>query len=87
MPLLKVSESSLKVMGCPKQLSHKNTVRIQKPVDKVQTTELELDRNIEQLNANMKRRKGLMDKLEKKTVPPAMKMIDPVTLIREDRDR
>lgn len=85
MPLLKVSEPFLKVVECPRQIHRKNMVNSQKPVARVQTTELELDRSVEQLNANMKRRKGLMDRLEKRTVPPAMKMIDPVTLIREDR--
>ncbi len=86
MPLLKLRDSALKVMECPRQLHHKNVVHSQKPVPRVQTTELEFDKSVEK-NANMKRRECLMDRLEKRTVPPLIKMIDPVPLIREDRER
>ena len=86
MPLLKIRESPLKVMECPRQLHHKNVVHSQRSVPRVQTTELEFDKSVEK-NANMKRRECLIDRLEKRTVPPLIKMIDPVPLIREDRER
>ena len=37
--------------------------------------------------SNLERRRILLDKINKRTIPEAMKSMDDVALIREDRDR
>jgi plasmid stability protein len=37
--------------------------------------------------SNKSRRAGLLQEIEKKSVPETLKQFDPVVLIREDRDR
>ena len=46
-----------------------------------------LEKGLEQQESNIGRRKRLMDRLEKRHIASEIKKIDPVSLIREDRNR
>ncbi|QTQ12302.1 hypothetical protein HRI96_08880 [Treponema parvum] len=46
-----------------------------------------LEKGLNQHESNVERRKRLIEKLEKRQIPSEIKKIDPVSLIREDRDK
>ena len=46
-----------------------------------------LEKSLEQQESNIERRKRLIDRLEKRQIASEIKKIDPVSFIREDRNR
>ncbi len=81
MPLLQVRE-------CPEDIYNKivSGARKQKRTIAQQTVVL-LEKGLEQEHSNLEQRKDLLRKIENRNISAAAKVIDAVTLIREDRDR
>jgi len=46
-----------------------------------------LEKSLEQQESNIERRKRLIDRLEKRQIASEIKKIDPVSFIRDDRNR
>ena len=81
MPLLQVRE-------CPEDIYRKIS-HVAKSENRTiaQQVLVLLEKGLEQQESNIKRRKRLMEKFEKRQISSEIKKIDPVALIREDRNR
>ena len=81
MPLLQVRE-------CPEDI-YKKISYVAKNENRTiaQQVVVLLEKGLEQQESNIGRRKRLMDRLEKRHIASEIKKIDPVSLIREDRNR
>ncbi|MGI5076579.1 hypothetical protein [Treponema maltophilum] len=81
MPLLQVRE-------CPEDIYRKIS-HVAKSENRTiaQQVLVLLEKGLEQQESNIKRRKRLMEKFEKRQISSEIKKIDPVVLIREDRNR
>ena len=81
MPLLQVRE-------CPEDIYRKIS-HVAKNENRTiaQQVIVLLEKGLEQQEPNRGRRIRLMERLEKRHIPSEIKKIDPVSLIREDRDR
>ena len=81
MPLLQVRE-------CPEDIYRKiSYVAKNENRTIAQQVVVLLEKGLEQQESNIERRKRLMDRLEKRQIASEIKKIDPVSLIREDRNR
>lgn len=81
MPLLQVRE-------CPEDIYRKiSYVAKNENRTIAQQVVVLLEKGLEQQESNIERRKRLMDRLEKRHIASEIKKIDPVSLIREDRNR
>jgi len=81
MPLLQVRE-------CPEDIYRKIS-HVAKSENRTiaQQVLVLLEKGLEQQESNIKRRKRLMEKFEKRQISSEIKKFDPVVLIREDRNR
>ena len=81
MPLLQVRE-------CPEDI-YKKTSYVAKNENRTiaQQVVVLLEKGLGQSESNMERRKRLIEKLETREISSEIKKIDPVSLIREDRDK
>ena len=81
MPLLQVRE-------CPEDI-YRRISHVAKNENRTiaQQVAVLLEKGLEQQESNIGRRKRLMDRLEKRHIASEIKKIDPVSLIREDRNR
>ena len=81
MPLLQVRE-------CPEDI-YRRISHVAKNENRTiaQQVVVLLEKGLEQQESNIGRRKRLMDRLEKRHIASEIKKIDPVSLIREDRNR
>ena len=81
MPLLQVRE-------CPEDIYRKISY-IAKNENRTiaQQVVVLLEKGLGQSESNMERRKRLIEKLETREISSEIKKIDPVSLIREDRDK
>ena len=81
MPLLQVRE-------CPEDI-YRRVSHVAKNENRTiaQQVAVLLEKGLEQQESNIGRRKRLMDRLEKRHIASEIKKIDPVSLIREDRNR
>ena len=78
----------LQVRDCPEDIYTKITIvaRQQKRTIAQQIVVL-LEKSLGQDQSNQDRRKQLLDKIKARNIPDAVKEIDEVALVREDRDR
>ena len=81
MPLLQVRE-------CPEDI-YKKISYVAKNENRTiaQQVVVLLEKGLGQSESNMERRKRLIEKLETREISSEIKKIDPVSLIREDRDK
>ena len=81
MPLLQVRE-------CPEDI-YKKISYVAKNENRTiaQQIVVLLEKGLGQSESNMERRKRLIEKLETREISSEIKKIDPVSLIREDRDK
>ena len=81
MPLLQVRE-------CPEDI-YKKISYVAKNENRTiaQQVVVLLEKGLGQSESNMERRKRLIEKLETREISSEIKQIDPVSLIREDRDK
>ncbi len=81
MPLLQVRE-------CPEDIYRKIS-HVAKNENRTiaQQVVVLLEKGLGQQESNIERRKRLMEKLQNRQISSDIKVIDPVSLIREDRDR
>ena len=81
MPLLQVRE-------CPEDIYRKIS-HVAKNENRTiaQQVVVLLEKGLGQQESNIERRKRLMEKLQNRQISPDIKVIDSVSLIREDRDR
>ncbi len=81
MPLLQVRE-------CPEDI-YKKISYVAKNENRTiaQQAVVLLEKGLGQSESNMERRKRLIEKLETREISSEIKKIDPVSLIREDRDK
>ncbi len=78
----------LQVRDCPEDLYRKiSLVAKNKNRTIAQQTIVLLEKALGQKESNHERRKRLIEKLESRQISSDIKMVDPVSLIREDRDR
>jgi len=81
MPLLQVRE-------CPEDIYRKiSYVAKNENRTIAQQVVVLLEKGLGQQESNIERRKRLMEKLQNRQISSDIKVIDPVSLIREDRDR
>ena len=81
MPLLQVRE-------CPEDIYRKiSYVAKNENRTIAQQVVVLLEKGLGQSESNMERRKRLIEKLETREISSEIKKIDPVSLIREDRDK
>jgi hypothetical protein len=78
----------LQVRDCPEDIYTKIAIvaKQQKRTIAQQIVVL-LEKSLGQDQSNQERRKQLLDKIKARNIPDAVKEIDEVALIREDRDR
>ena len=81
MPLLQVRE-------CPEDI-YKKISYVAKNENRTiaQQAVVLLEKGLGQSESNMERRKRIIEKLETREISSEIKKIDPVSLIREDRDK
>ena len=81
MPLLQVRE-------CPEDIYRKIS-HVAKNENRTiaQQVVVLLEKSLGQQESNIERRKRLIEKLQNRQISSDIKIIDPVSLIREDRDR
>ena len=81
MPLLQVRE-------CPEDIYRKimYAAKVENRTIAQQTVVL-LKKGLGQQETNMLRRKNLLDRIQKRRIPEAIKAVDTALLVREDRDR
>jgi len=81
MPLLQVRE-------CPEDIYRKIS-HVAKNENRTiaQQVVVLLEKGLGQQESNIERRKRLMEKLQNRQISSDIKVMDPVSLIREDRDR
>ena len=81
MPLLQVRE-------CPEDIYRKimYAAKVENRTIAQQTVVL-LEKGLGQQETNMSRRKNLLDRIQKRRIPEAIKAVDTALLVREERDR
>lgn len=78
----------LQVRDCPEDIYNKIAiVAKQQKRTLAQQIVVLLEKSLGQDQSNMERRKQLLDKIKARNIADAVKEIDEVALIREDRDR
>jgi hypothetical protein len=81
MPLLQVRE-------CPEDIYKKISVTAKHQNRTIaQQVIVLLEKGLGQDQSNMERRKSILEKIRERVISKEIKEIDPVVLIREDRDR
>lgn len=81
MPLLQVRE-------CPEDIYRKITLVAKNENRTIaQQVVVLLEKSLGQKESNIERRKHLLARIENRQIPNAVKALDAVALIREDRDR
>ena len=83
-----MQEVLLQVRECPEDI-YRRISHVAKNENRTiaQQVVVLLEKGLEQQESNIGRRKRLMDRLEKRHIASEIKKIDPVSLIREDRNR
>ena len=78
----------LQVRDCPEDI-YKKIVRVARKQNRTiaQQVVVLLEKGLGQEQPNRERRRQLLEKIESREIPESVKALDPVTLIREDRDR
>jgi hypothetical protein len=78
----------LQVRDCPEDIYKKILIIAKKQNRTIaQQIIVLLEKGLGQELSNIERRKQLLDKIGKRDIPEAVKNIDAVALVREDRDR
>ena len=78
----------LQVRDCPEDIYKKIAIAAKQQKRTVaQQIVVLLEKSLGQDQSNMERRKQLLDKIKARKIADAVKKIDEVALVREDRDR
>ncbi len=78
----------LQVRDCPEDIYTKITIAAKQQKRTIaQQIVVLLEKSLGQDQSNQDRRKQLLDKIKARNIPDAVKEIDEVALVREDRDR
>ena len=83
-----MQEVLLQVRECPEDI-YRRISHVAKNENRTiaQQVVVLLEKGLGQSESNMERRKRLIEKLETREISSEIKKIDPVSLIREDRDK